>query len=250
MMEIKIFEGFGNILYEVFLALIPLLLFFLFFQVFYLKLPLDRLVNIFKGLILAFVGLALFLQGVYVGFLPVGEMMGEILGGLSYNWVLVPIGFLLGFVATFAEPAVRVMNYEVEKTSSGYIPARVMLYTLSLGVALSIALSMWRILAGFPLWYYIVPGYALVLVLMFFSNRTFVAIAFDSGGVATGPMTVTFILTMALGVASSIEGRDPLTDGFGMIAMVALSPILTVLFLGLLYCRKERECAEQHSEKS
>lgn len=248
-MDIHIFDGFGKILYDVFFALIPLMLFFLFFQIFYLKLPARRLINIFKGVGLAFVGLALFLQGVYVGFMPAGEIMGEVLGALSYNWILVPIGFVLGFVVTFAEPAVRVMNYEVEKTSSGYISRQIMLYSLSLGVAFSIALSMWRILAGFPLWYLIIPGYLLAIVLMFFSSRTFVGIAFDSGGVATGPMTVTFILTMSLGVASALEGRDPLLDGFGMIALVALVPILTVLLLGLLYCRKERECAKQHTDK-
>lgn len=248
-MDMRIFEGFGEVLYDVFLALIPLLLFFLFFQIFYLKLPARRLINIIKGVGLAFLGLSLFLQGVHVGFMPAGEIMGEVLGALSYNWILVPVGFVLGFVATFAEPAVRVMNYEVEKTSSGYISRHIMLYSLSLGVALSIALSMWRILAGFPLWYLIIPGYALALLLMFFSNRTFVGIAFDSGGVATGPMTVTFILTMALGVASALDGRDPLVDGFGMIALVALAPILTVLTLGLLYYRKERECAKQHTDK-
>ncbi len=249
MTEIKVFAGFGETLYEVFFALVPLLIFFLFFQVFFLKLSRQRLTIIFKGMILAFLGLSLFLQGVHVGFLPVGELMGEVLGSLPYNWILVPIGFILGLVATFAEPAVRVMTHEVEKVSSGYISKNYMLYTLSLGVALSVALSMWRILAGFPLWYFIIPGYALALILVFFSNDTFIGIAFDSGGVATGPMTVTFILTMALGVAASIEGRDPLIDGFGMIALVALTPIISVLVLGLLYCRKERECAEQSSEK-
>ncbi len=140
-MEIKIFSGFLGILYEVLLALIPLVLFFLFFQAVFLKLPWRRVINILKGVLLAFAGLSLFLQGVHVGFLPTGEMMGKALGSLPYNWVLVPIGFVLGFVATFAEPAVRVMNYEVEKTSGGYISAKIMLYTLSLGVALSIALS-------------------------------------------------------------------------------------------------------------
>ena len=248
-MEIKIFEGFGTILYDVLLALIPLVIFFLFFQLVYLKLPVKRLKNIAKGIVLAFLGLALFLQGVHVGFMPAGEIMGEVMGRLSYNWILVPVGFVLGFVATFAEPAVRVMNYEVEKSSSGYISQNVMLISLSLGVAISIALSMWRILSGFPLWYLIIPGYAIALIMMFFSNSTFVGIAFDSGGVATGPMTVTFILTMALGVTAAVEGRDPLLDGFGMIALVALAPIITVLTLGLLYCRKERSCAKEHSDK-
>ncbi len=249
MTEIKVFAGFGETLLEVLYALIPLLIFFLFFQFFFLKLPRKKLVNIFKGMVLAFLGLSLFLQGVHVGFLPIGEMMGEALGSLSYNWILVPLGFILGLVATFAEPAVRVMTHEVEKASSGYISQNYMLYTLSLGVALSIALSMWRILAGFSLWYFIIPGYTLALILIFFSSDTFIGIAFDSGGVATGPMTVTFILTMALGVAASLEGRDPLLDGFGMIALVALTPIITVLVLGLLYCRKERECAEDASKE-
>ncbi len=240
-MEMLIFAGFGKRLQEVLLALVPLLVFFLFMHFFFLKLPRRKLLTIFKGIVLAFFGLSLFLQGVYVGFLPAGEAMGEALGSLDYNWILVPVGFALGLAATFAEPAVRVMGHEVERTSSGYITKQIILYTMSLGVALSVALSMWRILAGIPLWYFIIPGYGLALLLMFFSSRTFVGIAFDSGGVATGPMTVTFILTMALGVASSIEGRDPLLDGFGMIALVALAPILTILVLGLLYDRKERK---------
>ncbi len=120
-----------------------------------------------------------------------------------------------------------------------------MLYTLSIGVAFSIAVSMVRIIYGIPLMYFLVPGYLIALVLIKFSTQTFVAIAFDSGGVATGPMTVTFVLAMAIGVASAIEGRDPLLDGFGMISLVALSPILSVLILGLLYGRKEKEIEQQ-----
>ena len=122
-----------------------------------------------------------------------------------------------------------------------------MLYTLSIGVGVSIALAMLRILLGFSLWYYLIPGYGLVLILMLLVSKTFIAIAFDSGGVATGPMTVTFILAIAVGVASVIEGRDPLMDGFGMIAMVALAPILSVLLLGILYERKGRDKDEAES---
>lgn len=127
-------------------------------------------------------------------------------------------GFLLGFVATFAEPAVRILNFEVEKVSGGYIPQQIMLYALSFGVGTAAAASMARILLGFPLWNIVAPGYLIALILICFSNRTFVSIAFDSGGVATGPMTVTFVMAIAIGTASSIEGRDPLLDGFGMIA--------------------------------
>jgi hypothetical protein len=238
---VQVFTGFSHILLEVALALLPLLLLFIFFQVYYLKLPRYKLKQMGMGLILTFAGLSLFLQGVYVGFLPVGREMGKILALLPYNWVLIPIGFVLGFVATFAEPAVRVLNYEVEKASGGYIPQTVMLYTLSFGVAVSIAVAMVRILFGLSLWIFILGGYALALLLTRYSTRTFVAIAFDSGGVATGPMTVTFISAISLGVASALDGRDPLLEGFGMISLVALTPILSVLILGLLFGRKEKE---------
>ncbi|MFN7251739.1 MAG: DUF1538 domain-containing protein [Anaerobacillus sp.] len=248
-MTINVFKGFGHILLEVTFALLPLVIFFLIFQFFFLKLERKKLINIGKGLVLSFLGLAFFLQGVHVGFFPVGEMIGEKLGSLSYNWVLIPIGFILGFVATFAEPAVRILNHEVEKVSGGSISQNVMLYTLSIGVAFSIAISMLRILVGIPLWYFIIPGYLIAMVLMYFSSKRFTAIAFDSGGVATGPMTVTFILAIAVGVASAIEGRDPLLDGFGMIALVALSPIISVLILGLLFEGKGRERSNEHRKQ-
>jgi len=238
-MDIKLFEGFGYILLEVSMALVPLMLFFLFFQIFMLKLPWKKVKDIFVGIGLTFAGLSLFLQGVHVGFLPVGREIGDIVGEWSHQWLLIPIGFLLGFVGTFAEPAVRVLNLEVDKVSGGYIPSKLMLYTLSIGVAISIALAMARILFGLPLWYFIGPGYLLALGMMLYSTETFTAIAFDAGGVATGPMTVTFILAIALGFSEKLDGRDPMIDGFGMIAIVALAPILSVLTLGLLYKFKE-----------
>jgi hypothetical protein len=240
MSEIKIFNGFSEVMLEVSYALVPLLLFFAFFQIFMLRLPFAQVRNALIGIILTFFGLAFFLQGVHIGFLPVGKEIGIIIGDLSYRWILIPIGFVLGFVATFAEPAVRVLNHEVDKVSSGYIPKKLMLYTLSIGVAISIALAMFRILYAIPLWYFIIPGYGLALVLMFFNTNTFTSIAFDSGGVATGPMTVTFILAIALGFSEKLEGSDPLIDGFGMISLVALAPILSVLILGILYSMKEK----------
>ncbi len=238
-MDVKIFYGFGEVLQEVSMALVPLLLFFLFFQIFMLKLPWKKVKDIIIGVALTFIGLALFLQGVHVGFLPVGREIGDIVGEWDYQWVLIPVGFLLGFVATFAEPAVRVLNTEVDKVSGGYIPSKLMLYTLSVGVAISIALAMARIIYGIPLWYFIGPGYFLALTMAIFSTETFTSIAFDAGGVATGPMTVTFILAIALGFSETLDDRDPLLDGFGMIALVALAPILTVLTLGLIYKFKE-----------
>ncbi|NLL57324.1 MAG: DUF1538 domain-containing protein [Firmicutes bacterium] len=248
MKEIQIFTGFDQVLLEVAAALLPLTVIYLFLQIWLLKYPKQRVLNSLKGIFLTFIGLSIFLQGVYIGFLPAGKIMGEIMGGLSYNWVLIPIGFILGFVVAFAEPSVRVANYEVEKASGGYISQQVMLYTVSLGVALSVALAMWRIIAGFSLWYLIIPGYIMAFIMAHYSSPTFVAVAFDSGAVATGPMTVTFILTMAIGVASAIEGRNPLTEGFGIVALVFIAPILTVLLLGLLYRRKEKQSERELSE--
>ncbi|WKA58191.1 DUF1538 domain-containing protein [Planococcus shenhongbingii] len=237
-MNIHVFDGFLDILREVGVALIPLFIFFALFQVFMLKLPRQRVFQILLGFVLTFLGLAFFLQGVHVGFFPIGQMMGETFGEMSFPWIIIPIGFALGFVATFAEPAVSIMIDEVDRVTGGYISAKLMLYTVSTGVGISVALSMFRILFGISLWYFIIPGYLLAFILTFYSRAIFIAIAFDSGGVSTGPMTVTFISAMAVGVASATAGRDPLADGFGLIALVALTPILAVLILGLIFTRK------------
>ncbi len=219
---------------EVFQALTPLVLFFLFFQFVYLKLPKIFVVNMIKGVALCMLGLIMFLQGVQVGFMPVGTAMGEVLGTMDHIWLLIPIGFLLGLVATIAEPAVHILSYEVEKASSGSIRKKIILVTLSLGVALFVALGMAKIIYGVPIHYIIVPGYLLAMVMMLFCDKTFVAIAFDAGGVATGPMTVTFVLAVALGIATALEGRDPVLDGFGLIALVAMAPILSIMVLGMI----------------
>jgi hypothetical protein len=235
-----IFEGFDHILLEVLTAIIPVLVLFLFF-IFVFKLPRRELLNLLKGVSFAFVGLALFLQGVKIGFMPVGNEMGYILGGLPYRWILIPLGFILGFVATLAEPAVRILCRQVEKSSSGYIRSIVMMYTLCFAVGLFIAIGMTRIVYGIPFYYIIIPGYLTAVVLMFFSKPSFTAIAFDSGGVATGPMTVTFIMAMAIGAADAIDGRNSVTDGFGLIALVALAPIIMVMLLGFLYPAENAE---------
>ncbi len=241
MSEVVVFEGLWDTTKEVFIALMPLVIFFAYFQIVYLKLPRLEVVNMVKGVILTFFGIIFFLQGVHVGFLPIGELLGQGMIQHTGQWFVIPVGFILGAVATFAEPAVRALSEEVEKVSSGYIPQIVLLVTLSLGVGFSIALAMVRIIAGIPLMYLLIPGYGLALATTFVSKENFISIAFDSGGVATGPMTVTFIMAFSVGVASEIEGRDPLIEGFGMIALVALIPILSVLILGLIYSRKEQQ---------
>ncbi len=240
-MNVSVFNGITSVIIEVVFALIPLVIFFLIAQVFLLRLPWKKVTNIIKGIVLAFIGLTLFLQGVHVGFEPAGMMMGEVLGSKSYQWVLIPIGFMLGFVATIAEPAIRILNHEVDKVSGGYIPQKVLLYTLCIGVGFSIALAMLRLLFGIPIVWLVLPGYIIALVMMQYTSPTFTAVAFDAGGVATGPMTVTFIMAIALGVGEVLPDRDPMVDSFGMIALVALAPIISVLTLGLLYAWKERK---------
>ncbi|TVQ69779.1 MAG: DUF1538 domain-containing protein [Balneolaceae bacterium] len=239
-MNVSVFNGITGVIIEVFFALVPLVLFFLIAQVLFLRIPWKKVIDIIKGIVLAFIGLTLFLQGVHVGFEPAGTMMGQVLGSKNHNWILIPIGFVLGFVATIAEPAIRILNHEVDKVSGGYIPRKVLLYTLCIGVGFSIALAMLRLLAGIPIVWLVLPGYVIALIMMQYTSPTFTAVAFDAGGVATGPMTVTFIMAIALGVGEVLPGRDPMIDSFGMIALVALAPIISVLTLGLLYAWKER----------
>ncbi|MGI5901843.1 MAG: DUF1538 domain-containing protein [Desulfitobacteriia bacterium] len=236
-----LFEGFISTVKDVSLALTPVLIIFLLAQVFLLRLPVRRLRRLAKGFIIGFIGLVLFLQGVNVGFIPIGEKIGISLGSLVNNWIVIPIGFILGFVTVMAEPTVRVLTDEIERVSGGAINKTILLFTLCIGVAASVALAMAKILLGIPLWYFILPGYVVAFILSRYADPKFIAMAFDSGGVATGPMTVTFILSITVGLAKVLENRDPLIDGFGTVALVYLTPVLAVLLLGFLYTRKEQE---------
>jgi magnesium-transporting ATPase (P-type) len=143
-----LFKDFGAVIKDVAIALAPLIVVFILFQIFMLKLPRREVIKIIKGVILTFVGLTLFLQGVHVGFMPVGELMGMVIGATDYNWILIPIGFLLGFSVIMAEPAVQVLTKEVEKASGGHVNRNVMLYTVCIGVALSVSISMIRVITG------------------------------------------------------------------------------------------------------
>lgn len=233
-------EGIIDITIEVLLALIPIVIFFMFFQLRYLKLPSFEVTKILIGMLMTAIGMIIFLYGVYNGLYPIGFKMGEFFGNLEQIWILIPLGFILGFLATFAEPAVRVLSYQIEKSSSGYIRAKLMLYTLSFGVAVFVAVAMAKIVYGIPFLYIIVPGYLLALVLLWLSDKDFIGIAFDAGGVATGPMAVTFLMSMVVGMASGHSGRDAVIDGFGLIAMIALAPIIFVMLLGIYVKYKRR----------
>lgn len=233
-------EGLTDITIEVLQALIPIVIFFMFFQLRYLKLPSFEVTKILIGMLMTAIGMIIFLYGVYNGLYPIGFKMGEFFGSLEQMWILIPIGFVLGFLATFAEPAVRVLSYQIEKSSSGYIRAKLMLYTLSFGVAVFVAVAMAKIVYGIPFLYIIVPGYLLALILLWFSDKDYIGIAFDSGGVATGPMAVTFLMSMVVGMASAHSERDAVVDGFGLIAMIALAPIIFVMLLGIYVKYKRR----------
>lgn len=249
MKDIIVLEGISEVFLEVAISLSLLLVIFLLFQFFLLKLPWEEIKRILVGMFLSFIGLSLFLQGVHVGFLPTGTLLGEQIGRLENNWVAIPIGIMLGLVVTLAEPAVRVLNYEVEKVSGGLVSQRVMLYTLSAGVAIAYSFAMTRIIFGLPLLYILAPGYLLALITIRYSSPTFISVAFDSGAVATGPMSATFIMAMAVGVASSTAGRDPLMDGFGLIALATLAPILSVLILGILFGGKKLDHEDEQGSR-
>ncbi len=228
-----------NITFDVIIALLPLVVIFLVYQAFFLKLPKSEALNILKGIFLTFIGIVFFLSGVQIGFMPTGKIIGKFIGSLSYRWILIPIGFILGFTVTIAEPSVRVLCVKVEDASTGYISEKMMLFTLAIGVAVAVTFAVIKTMYGIPLMYFIVPGYILALSLTKLVGPTFTSIAFDSAGVATGPMTVTFIMSIAVGLADAIEGRSTIVDGFGLVSLVALAAILSVMILGLLYKIKE-----------
>ena len=174
-----------------------------------------------------------------MGFLPVGQTLGRRLAALSHNWVLIPIGAVIGYFIVAAEPAVHVLKGQVAEITDGAIPPRSLAIGLSLGVAASLALSMARVLTGLSIFWFLAPGYALALLLSFFVPDLFTAIAFDSGGVASGPMTATFLLPLATGACEQLGGNVT-TDAFGIVAMVAMTPLIAIQLLGLFYQRRRK----------
>lgn len=218
---------------SVVVAVVPLVLVFLVFQALLLKLPAREVARILQGTLLAALGLFLFLLGVSLAFLPFGQIIGQAMAGLPHPAWMVLIGLVLGFVTTWGEPAVRILAGEVEDASGGSIHRSMVLVTICVGVAVSVGLGMLRIALQIPVSHLLVPGYALALVLMWFSDKAFVAIGADAGGVATGPLANSFLLALALGVAAASDRADPLLDGLGLVALIALTPILSVMLLGL-----------------
>ena len=224
---------------EVAVALLPIFAFFLVFQVVSLHLRRLPFARILEGILYTYVGLVLFLTGVNIGFSPLGYVLGAQLTVGWRVWLLVPVSMLMGWYIINAEPAVHILNRQVEELSAGTITARAMGVSLSVAVAAANGLAMVRVLTGIPILWFLVPGYAVALGLSFFVPRTFTAIAFDSGGVASGPLTATFMLPLAMGACGALGG-NVMTDAFGLVALVAMMPLITVQAMGAIYVVKSR----------
>lgn len=217
---------------EIAIALLPIFLFFIIYQFLVLKLQKKALTKIIIGLVYTYIGLVLFLTGVNVGFMPAGNYLGQMIAGLEQSWLLIPIAMVMGYFIVKAEPAVYVLNKQVEEITDGAISAKAMGRGLSIGVAVSLGISMIRVLTGISILWFLIPGYAIALGISFFVPKIYTAIAFDSGGVASGPMTAAFLLPLAQGACVTLGGNI-VTDAFGVVAMVAMTPLITIQVMGL-----------------
>ena len=231
-------DAFPDYFKEIAISILPIVLFYFIFRFFYLRAnhmqknrrPARR---ILVGLIYAYIGLVMFLTGSSVGFMPAGSYLGHALAKLPYRWIIIPFGMLIGYFIVAAEPAVYVLIKQVEELTSGAIRGKTLRISLSIGVSTSIGLAMLRVLTGISVLWMLIPGYGIALLLSFFVPKMFTAIAFDSGGVVSGPMTAAFLLPFAMGACTAVGGNF-LTDAFGVVAMVAMTPLITIQILGLV----------------
>ncbi len=224
---------------EVAAAMVPICAMFLLFQLLTRRFKRTQLLRIVSGLIYTYVGLVMFLTGVNVGFMPAGQLIGAAIAGGGAPFLLIPIGMLMGYFIVGAEPAVHVLVKQVEEVSMGSISQGAMKQGLAIGVAVSIGIAMLRVLTGISILWFLIPGYAVSLALTFFVPQLFTGVAFDAGGVASGPMTATFLLPFAMG-ACEAAGGNLMTDAFGLVALVAMTPLVTIQLLGLAGRVKKR----------
>lgn len=234
---------------DVLVALLPIIAIFCVFLILRLKLSKNQLIKIAVGLLYTIAGLTIFLTGVNIGFMPAGNFLGKAIAAKSYNWILIPLGMLIGFFVVAAEPAVHMLNKQVEEITSGAISKGMMMTGLSAGVGIALALTMIRIMTGISIWFFLVPGYVLALILTFFVQDIFTAISFDSGGVASGTMAAAFLLPFAMGACKELGG-NVMTDAFGIIAMVAMMPLVTMQIMGLIYKFKMRHAKDDDAADS
>lgn len=235
-------EELPTYLKEVGIALLPIYGFFIVFQFLLIKFPPKRLIRIGVGAVYTYIGLTLFLLGANVGFMPAGTYIGGLFAG-DLKWLMVPIGALIGSVLVLAEPAVHVLNKQVESLTGGAVSRRSMLTVFAISMAIAVAMSMVRVVTGISIWWMLLPVYVLALGLTFVVPKMFTAIAFDSGGVASGPMTAAFLLPFAMG-ASRALGGNIITDAFGTVAFVAMTPLAAVQIMGMVYKVKKHIAAK------
>ena len=242
-----------HIAWESFIALLPLIVMFVIFQKVKFKLKPRAFARIFIGFLYTYIGLVIFLIGANAGFMKVGELIGHTLAMYDSKLILIGVGFILGMFVILTEPAVYILTEQIENVTSGYIKRKTVLFTLSIGVAFAVGLAMLRIaVPAIQLWHYLVPGFIISLSLMFFVPKLFVGIAFDSGGVASGPMTATFVLAFAQGASNAIaaaSGSNMLADSFGVIAMVAMTPLIALQVLGMIYKFKSKKGKAKKAEQ-
>ncbi|NBJ70055.1 MULTISPECIES: DUF1538 domain-containing protein [Clostridia] len=220
---------------EVVQSILPITIVITILQFSLIWLPTETFIQFLIGVLMVGIGLILFLLGVNIGMLPIGEMIGSALSKTKIIWLIVFFGFLLGAVVTIAEPDVRVLSTQVDQVSNGEISKTILILAVAIGVGIFVALSLMRIIFSIPITYILAGGYGMIFVLAAFTPSTFVPISFDAGGVTTGPLTVPFIMALGVGVASVLRGKSASQDGFGLIALASLGPILSVLILGVIY---------------
>ncbi len=225
---------------DVFFSLLPVVCVFVIFQLFTHRYQRHERRRIVVGFLYTFIGLALFLCGVNIGFAPVGTYLGSEIASGSTKWLLVPIGILIGYFIVKAEPAIQVLGNQVETVTNGEITQKSLSSCLSIGVAISVGIAMLRVLTGIPIYWILIPGYLIALVLSKVTPKIFVGIAFDSGGVSSGPMTTTFLLPLSLGACEALGGNI-MTDAFGVVALVALTPLIAVQVMGLIYSYRQKQ---------
>lgn len=231
--------GLPTYIKEVAVAVLPIILLFGAFQLLTRRFHKKQLQKMVIGLLYTYVGLVLFLTGVNVGFLPVGHYIGMLVASEYGGWVLIALGAVMGYFIVEAEPAVHILKTQVEELSNGMVSQKAIQKSLSIGVGAAVALSMVRVLTGISVFYFLIPGYVIALAFSFFVPSFFTAVAFDAGGVATGPMTATFLLPFAIGATQAVGG-NVLTDTFGLVAMIAIAPPITIQVLGFLSKRKQK----------
>jgi hypothetical protein len=233
---------------EVSLALGAIVFCFLVCQLLTRRYQRHQIGRIIVGFFYTLIGLVIFLTGVNVGFFPMGQLLGYQLASSHFKWAMVPLGIVVGYFIVAAEPAVHVLNKQVEEISSGTITQKMMMRSLSIGLAVALAITMVRILLRIPIMYILIPGYTIALGLTFFVPKIFTGIAFDSGGVCSGPMTSTFLLPLAMGTCEGVGG-DLMIDAFGIVAMVAMTPLIVIQLMGLIYDRKIKSSEKLSQEE-